>query len=106
MLRTVVDAPKIVSQIFTDQAGRQFRLTFLVAIVDGSLKGRLISAEPLGTYLKLEGNTVCDSTCLPILCPNVIHNTAYVRTYAPVKSPYFSVEFLINTQPTRAPSTK
>ncbi len=107
MLTVARNNSQIVSQIFTDQNGRQFKLTFLVAVVAGSVKGRLISVEPLANSLRLEGDVACGSTpCLPISCPEVIHDTAYISTYAPVKSPYFSVEFLINTQPTRAPSQK
>lgn len=94
--------PQFISRNFTDCNGRQFRLTFLVAIVNGELKGRLVSAEPIGSQLSLEGRS--GSFCLPISCAEKKITTEYVPAYVPVASPYFSLEFLINSQPTRAPS--
>lgn len=108
MLSLAQNNSQIVSKIFTDQMGRQFELTFLITIVDGALRGRLLSARPLPCpSLKIEGEVAAEfMPCLPIICPEAIHDTAYVSTYAPVKSPYYSVEFLLNTQPARAPSRK
>ncbi|MFA6554159.1 MAG: hypothetical protein WCS89_01495 [Candidatus Paceibacterota bacterium] len=108
---------QFLSRIFTDAVGRQFRLTFLVAVVNGELKGRLVSAQPVSantnnqtpiTNLQLTGS-VCDSSnafCLPIVFSNKKPATVYAPYFAPVVSPYFSLEFLINSQPTRAPSRR
>ncbi|MFA6294956.1 MAG: hypothetical protein WC666_00840 [Candidatus Paceibacterota bacterium] len=101
--------PQFVSRIFTDPAGRQFRLTFLVAVVDGEVKGRLVSAEPV-SYIAAGANDQVpisnDQFCLPIFCDENKPDTKYIPAFAPVVSPYFSLEFLINSQPTRAPSQR
>lgn len=110
---TTYNQPRFLSRIFTDASGRRFRLTFLVAVVNGELKGRLVSAEPLSSSaffdnLQLAGNTasVDRHFCLPIFCTENKPDTRYIPALAPVVSPYFSLEFLINSQPTRAPAYK
>jgi hypothetical protein len=115
-LKPVLDTsiPQFMSRVFCDQSGRQFRLTFLVTIVNGEFKGRLVSAEPLSNRPALAGEVSFNSSnsdaannevfCLPIYCPVKVAATEYVHTFAEVVSPYFSVDFLINCQPTRAPS--
>lgn len=102
---------QFLSRIFTDASGRQFRLTFFVTIVDGEARGHLVSAQPISTssYLRLSGRCASSNPkgqifCLPIACPKKEIETSYIPAYAPVVSPYFSLEFLINSQPTRAPS--
>lgn len=98
--------PQFLSRVFTDPTGRQFRLTFLVALVNGELKGRLVSAEPLSqntSYHSISCGTT-DNICLPIICSSKTPSTPYIPSFAPVVSPYFSLEFLINSQPTRAPA--
>jgi hypothetical protein len=93
--------PQFVEKIFTDQSGRQFRLTFLVAIVDGQLKGRLVSAQPLsrGATSVFQGATLQ----LPISCPKNETVTEYTPAFAPIVSPYNEL-FFFTSQPTRAPS--
>lgn len=96
---------QFMSRIFTDASGRRFRLTFLVAMVDGEVRGHLVSAEPISASVAQLSGTVSDgSFCLPIICNNKKPATEYVSAFAPVVSPFFSLEFLINSQPTRAPS--
>lgn len=112
---------QFLSRIFTDVNGRQFRLTFLVAVVAGELRGHLVSAEPLSTSSyshasttaisadhQIAGTVSCSEVapqyCLPISLTEKEPATEYVASFAPVVSPYFSLEFLINSQPTRAPS--
>lgn len=102
------EVPQFVSRIFTDILGRQFRLTFLVTIVDGEMKGRLVSAEPISVHkpLQIISSQTSDyqPLCLPILYSQSKPNTEYIPDFIPVISPYFSLDFLINSQPTRAPS--
>ena len=89
---------QFVEKIFTDVHGRQFRLVFLVAIVNGELKGRLVSAQPLSQAFK------CESfPCLPVSCPKYVVETEYKPSFAPVVSPYNELLFFVS-QPTRAPS--
>jgi hypothetical protein len=107
---TPLNKQQFLSRIFTDVNGRQFRLTFLVAVVNGELRGHLISAEPLSSSRPIEislGSVSCagnEPFCLPISLTENEPSTEYVASFAPVVSPYFSLEFLINSQPTRAPS--
>lgn len=93
--------PQFVTRVFSDKNGRLYRFTFLVAFVNGEMKGQLVSAEPVsGTYSN--GQIFALPICFTVKKPE----TTYVFSFAPVASPYFSTEFLINTQPTRAPSGK
>ena len=96
-----------ISRIFTDLSGRKFRLTFLVSIVGGEVRGRLVSAEPISTrptLADLTNNSSYPCYVLPIICSEKIPDTKYVSSFAPVATPYFSIDFLINCQPTRAPA--
>ncbi len=97
--------PRFIRKNFTDASGRQFRLTFLVALVDGEMKGRLVSAEPIA-FAQLDGEVSDGSFYLPIAIPQNEASTEYVPAFTPVASPYFSLDFLIHSQPTRAPSCK
>jgi hypothetical protein len=109
---TPLNNSQFISRIFSDATGRQFRLTFLVAIVNGEVRGHLISAEPVSkagsqssiASYQLTGAVSTGSFCLPIICNNKKPATTYVSSLKPIATPYFSLEFLINSQPTRAPS--
>lgn len=105
---TPYSQPSFVSKIVADAFGRQFRLTFLVALVNGELKGRLVSAEPLSQSVARLSGTVSEVSngmfCLPIAVTDKKPATEYAFDFTSLVSPYFSVEFLIKTQPTRAPS--
>ncbi len=110
----VQNQPQFISRIFTDQSGRQFRMLFLVLVVNGEFKGRLISAErlPAPSHAQLAGKVATDQMmgesggvfCLPITCNEKEPSTEYISDFAPVVSPFFSIDFLITSQPTRAPS--
>lgn len=103
---------QFISRVFSDTSGRQFRLTFFVTIVAGEPRGHLVSAQPISasSHLRLAGScassmsSVCQIFCLPVACPKKEIENSYIPAYTPVASPYFSLEFLINSQPTRAPS--
>ena len=104
---------QFLSRIFTDATGRQFRLTFLVAVVNGELRGHLVSAQPVSSRTtanvcrQLTGQVssaeVGPRYCLPIVCSDHKPATEYVSAYAPVISPYMELYFF-TSQPTRAPS--
>lgn len=94
--------PRFVEKVISDRSGRQFRMIFLVALVDGEVKGRLISIEPVISSFR---SAECVA-CLPTVAAKKIAETEYVSAFAPTVSPYFSLEFLINSQPTRAPAYK
>lgn len=111
-----LDVPRFISRVFTDMSGRRFRLLFLVLVVNGEFKGRLISVEPLAAVSKaqISGKVSINTSagafgvehifCLPITCEYKDPATEYIHTFAEFVSPYFSNDFLITSQPTRAPS--
>ena len=94
----------------TDAAGRQFRVLFAVSYQNGEARGRVISARPLekavsfASAVVLEGAVSASTLCLSEPCHDKTENTPYAPGYLPVASPYFSLDFLINSQPTRAPA--
>lgn len=96
---SVEQVPQFIEKIVTDRSGQQFRLTFLVAIVDGQLKGRLVSAQPLAQSFKNSEAVVF----LPVICPKNETITEYTPAFAPIVSPYNKL-FFFTSQPTRAPS--
>lgn len=91
--------PQFVEKIVTDRSGQVFKLTFLVAIVDGQLKGRLVSAQPLAQSFKNTESILS----LPVICPKNETITEYTPAFAPIVSPYSEL-FFFTSQPTRAPS--
>jgi len=102
---------QFISRNFTDLSGRSFRLTFLVAIVDGELKGRLVSAQPLShsSSHQLNGRVAntcpasANAFCLPIFASTQSPETEFIPAYTPIVSPYTELYFF-TSQPTRAPS--
>jgi hypothetical protein len=95
--------PEFVSRVFTTQDGRQFRMTFLVSVVKGEMKGRLVSVQPLANSTINQQPSTSNQFFLPISCPAHSTVTEYVAAFAPVVSPYTELYFF-TSQPTRAPS--
>ena len=96
---TPYSKPQFVEKIITAQTGEQFRVTFLVALVDGEMRARIVSAVSLGTAPSVA------TTTLAISAPVEKQPTTftYKPSFAAKISPYFSLDFFIS-QPTRAPS--
>ncbi len=98
--------PQFIEKVLTDAAGRRFRVVFAVSFVDGEARGRIVSATEINT-LKLAGEVQAAVVTTP-LCLGGSHASATsakpVSTFARVISPYFSHDYLITAQPTRAPS--
>jgi len=112
---TPYNRSQFLSRIFTDQSGQQFRMTFFVAVVDGEIKGRLVSVQPL-TKSESQGFISAGAAghtggfnpeilCLPITCAKTTPDTAYTPAFTPVVSPYTEL-FFFTSQPTRAPSIR
>ncbi len=100
--------PQFVEKIFTDQLGQQFRLTFLVTLVNGEYRGSLVSAELISKKAGLlKGNVESDISdtpvCLPIICEQKKGDTQYISSCKEILSP-FNELFFFMSQPTRAPS--
>jgi hypothetical protein len=95
---------KFVQKILTSQSGERFRVLFYVTLVNGELKGKIISAQAVNE--SASQSFKYSQPVVTIAAPRIKKkvNTEYVSAYAPTSSPYFSLEFLINSQPTRAPA--
>lgn len=91
--------PQFVEKILTDGAGRRFRVVFAVSFVNGEARGRIVSAQEIQT---IKGQAA-ETLCLPGISAQK-HSEGISSDFAPIASPYFSLDFLINSQPTRAPS--
>jgi hypothetical protein len=105
---TAYKQPQILSRIFTDPSGRQFRLTFVIVMIDGELKGRLIDVQPISepsfVYSQLTGTISDDTLYLPVFNLKNTLPTKYIPAFTPIVSPYIELYFL-TSQPTRAPSS-
>lgn len=98
---------QFVEKTLTDVNGRQFRVVFLVSVVNGELKGRIISAKPVAQNILALAGAVSDAGfCLPCAKASKESETPYFASPAPFVSPYFDAELLLTAQPTRAPSYK
>ncbi len=93
--------PQYIEKILTDAAGRRFRVIFAVSFVDGEARGRIVSAEEIRA---LSGD-ILKPYCLSASCSRSSAESEILSPYSPIATPFlFSLEFLINSQPTRAPS--
>ncbi len=98
-----LESGSLITRVFTDHTGRSFRLTFFVTIVNGEVKGRLVSAQPISKNKNLASQ---DSVlCLPVAYPVTVTETPFIPAFTPFVSP-FSELFFFTSQPTRAPSYK
>ncbi len=97
---------QFVEKILTDVKGRQFKALFLVSLVNGEVNARLISLQLISPKaLALEGAIAQDIFFLPSFAAEKSVETPYVASVAPFVSPYFDIaEFILTSQPTRAPS--
>lgn len=98
---------KFIEKTLTDSAGREFQVVFLVSLVDGKVVARpvsakLISPEVLALAGKSFGSTV--GAYLGGAKREVVVETPYFAAFTPVVSPYVTLEAILTSQPTRAPS--
>ena len=104
--------PRFIEKTLTDSFGRQYRVLFAVSFVDGEVRGRVISATLIQNVAQLDGDSVYDhsgshSSNGAFLLSGFSSKKEAAFEYvhaAIVVSPYFSLEYLLNSQPTRAPS--
>lgn len=118
---------RFIEKILTDRSGRQFRVLFLVSLVNGEVRGQIISAQPIfegvknatlpGRVAKIRArhearhefaNSSADSPwtklCLPCTKTAAKIIGSKVRSWSRVASPYYSSLEFFMSQPTRAPS--
>lgn len=94
---------KLVERILSDQQGRRFRVLILFFEDGHEIKARILSAIPIDQILSLNG-TVSNNYCLSCAFSSIDSNDNFFVPFRPVISPYFSLEHLISSQPTRAPA--
>ncbi|MDE1974993.1 MAG: hypothetical protein KGI49_00580 [Patescibacteria group bacterium] len=102
--------PQFVEKILTDALGRQYKVVFAISYTpEGSARGRIVSVQPV---LSLSGNAITNNAsasanlCLPCTLSDKGILTPYLSLFISTVSPYFSTEYLITSQPTRAPSKR
>ncbi len=96
---------RFIEKIVTDAYGRQFRAIFFVSLVDGEVRGRVVSIQPMAqSALALEGAVSDGALCLPAWASNEEICTPYFAPVTRVASPYFTLDFFLSSQQTRAPS--
>ena len=85
---------QFVTKILTSADGSQYKVVFLVALVNGEVKAQMISAEPVSKAVPI---------CLPCASVKSPATFVYKASSTGVVSP-FNTLFFYNSQPTRAPS--
>jgi hypothetical protein len=94
---TPLSRSQFVTKILTSPTGEQFKVVFLVALVNGEVKAQVVSATPV------EISQAAAPLCLPCVKS---HENFVTFTSAPkaAPSPFYNELFFFNSQPTRAPS--
>ncbi len=85
---------QFVTKILTSADGKQYKVVFLVALVNGEVKAQMISAEPVVKDAPI---------CLPISLQKSPTTFTYIPSFSP-KISLFDSLFFFNSQPTRAPA--
>jgi hypothetical protein len=96
---TAYSQPQFVEKVITSQTGERFRVTFLVALVDGKMSAKVVSAVAVDT------SPIVSSPVFSLAAPleKKTVSFTYKPSFAAKISPYFSLDFFVS-QPTRAPS--
>ncbi len=102
---------RFIEKVLTDRAGQQFRVLFLVTLVDGGVKAQFVSAHPIFEAAKIAGlpGRIVKMSSWPKLCLPAIKTATKavetkIRSWTRVASPYYSSFDFFMSQPTRAPS--
>ena len=101
---------KFVTKVLTSHTGEQFRVVFLVSLVNGEVRAQVVSAESIGGH-KNEATALIDLgevqktafQCLPISCSQATVEAGLSYGFVSQVSPFTSLLFFMS-QPTRAPS--
>lgn len=104
---------RFIEKVLTDRFGQQFRVLFLVSLVNEEVHARIVSAQPIFEATKtaaLPGRVSKMSSwtklCLPCTKAAAKIIASRVRSWSRVASPYYSSLDFFMSQPTRAPSSK
>ena len=92
----------IFERIIRDKNGVLVRVRFTVVQIDGTFQPQIISATPIvATQTQAE-----KPICLPCINKQQVIAEDYTPTFVSKISPYFSLDFILTSQPTRAPSNR
>jgi hypothetical protein len=98
---------KFVQKILISPTGEQFRVLFLITLINGEVRAQIVSAEPLivSNRLLMNGYKQSNASNQFLLATSTQKKiqTEYIPSYVPVISPYIELYFF-TSQPTRAPS--
>ena len=97
--------PHYIERVMTDSLGCRYRVIFAVSYIGEEVRGRVISAtliQSLNGQTAKSAAPLCLSSAVPLHTSKIL----YLKSCVPVVSPYFSLEYLLNSQPTRAPSRR
>jgi hypothetical protein len=110
---------RFIEKVLTDRSGRQFRVLFLVSLVNGEVRGQIVSAQPIfeevmaaslpghvskGRARHESADSPWTKLCLPAIKSATKAIDAKIRSWTRVASPYYSSFDFFMSQPTRAPS--
>ena len=101
---------RFIEKVLTDRNGQQFRVLFLVSLVNGEVRGQIVSAQPIFETAKTPGFPGRVQGCISGKSLFAVHKSrrknhqSKVRTWSRVASPYYSSLEFFMSQPTRAPS--
>lgn len=87
----------VFERIVKDKNGVLVRVLFSVVEVNGVFTPKIISINPFVSKTE-------DALCLPCAKSDKVVVEDTTPSFISKVSPYFSLDFLINTQPTRAPA--
>jgi hypothetical protein len=105
-MKTPANSYQFIEKLCTSPSGEQFRVVFAVHVVNGVLKGRIVSVQPvvIGLISVLPSSeTDQRQPCLPVFHSQKKPETIYIPAFTHTVSPYIELYFF-HSQPTRAPS--
>ena len=99
---------QFVTRYLTNAAGEQYKVVFLVSLVNGEVKAQIVSAELISVKrgaASATSSSASTSLFLPLNQSTTAAYTAYTPAFTgePIIS-LLSKFFFFNSQPTRAPS--
>jgi hypothetical protein len=104
---------RFIEKVLTDRNGQQFRVLFLVSLINGEVRGQVVSAQPIYGQVKtvslpssVAKETSWSKLCLPCTKAAAKIIGSKIRPWTRVASPYYSSLEFFMSQPTRAPSFK